>query len=273
LKLDLQLRSKDLKQRKKQSERLSTNLTNDVQTWKDDIEQRELNLKQRRAKFEALKSERGDVQKKLGQMHNTLSVLSSRFERISTANSKKAGDYNVNMQTLRSASDKELNPRKDALQQSKAALHERKRVLRERKEGFQRGLKNKNWPELPSTSDLSEKLRLASENLNRAREGNKKVLESDEQRLSESLKKDEHDLLEKAWSKWIEQQPSLSPESKRYLTLEGRSLGMMKIKRNKSGLKEHDGALRRALTKAGINPEEFLAQYDVHCASEHLPTR
>lgn len=264
LKRDLQQRSKDLKQKRRYYEKLSTNLKSDVQTWKVDIKQRELNLNQRRAKYEASKSERSSAQKTLQQMRDTLNVLSSRYERISTANSKKADDYSARMQALRSANDKELNPRIDGLLQ-------RRRSLQEKKEAFQRGLRNKSWPDLPSIADMSEKERLASENLKRAQEWNRKVLEEERNRLSESLKKDEHDLLEKAWSKWIDQQPNLSPESKRYLTLEGRSLGMMKIKRNISGLKEHAGALRRALTKAGINHDEFLTQYDAHCASEQMP--
>lgn len=58
---------------------------------------------------------------------------------------------------------------------------------------------------------------------------------------------------------------------KAILDLGGEVLGMMKIKRNISGLKEHAGALHRALTKAGINHDEFLTQYDAHCASEHMP--
>jgi hypothetical protein len=56
----------------------------------------------------------------------------------------------------------------------------------------------------------------------------------------------------------------LSEESKRYLTSEGRLLGLKKLKLNENGLKEQDEALHRVITKAGIDPRRFLDQYDAH---------
>lgn len=232
LKRALQKRSHDLKQKKRQYERRLTDLKKDVQTWKDDIKQRELILKQRRTNYEASRSLRTKAQENLSQMRERLSVLSSRRKRISTANSKRADDYT------------------------------------EKKQALVRGLKNKSWPHLPSMADLSERERIASENLKREQEGNKKVLEQDKKRLSESLKQSEHDLLEQAWTRWVNQQQTLSEESKRYLTSEGRLLGLKKLKLNEKGLKEQEGAFYRVITKAGIDPDRFLEQYDAHFSSD-----
>lgn len=261
LKINLQRKSEALKQMRQNCTEISKKLASDVQTWKVDIEQNELCLKELRVKYDI-------AQTKLQHMRHKLSILSMRNERVSSANLKRADDYIANMKAQKLANDSVLNPRKDGLKQRNRALQEKKRALCVKKENFLLGLSNKNWPHLPSIAELLEKQRLASEKLCRVQAENKKVLTNAEKRLSESLKKDEHNLLEKAWSKLIDQQPRLNPESKQYLTSEGRLLGMKKIRQNGSDLKKHGEALRHALTKAGINPEDFLAQFEAHCATE-----